>query len=135
MKRKALSQSRNIIRKKDSYRILPVIPDKRYFTISEAADLCGVKPHVLRYWEVEFSQLKPIKRRGNRRYYQQEDLLIARQIRKFLYEDGFTIEGAKSQFLSNPTDVNKSVKTDAEVKKIIADLELILQKLRPQEIS
>src|ERR1700741_1448605 len=74
---------------------LPPIPGKRYFTIGEVSDLCGVKPHVLRYWEQEFPQLKPVKRRGNRRYYQRQDVLIIRQIRSLLYEQGFTIGGAR----------------------------------------
>jgi DNA-binding transcriptional MerR regulator len=76
---------------------LPPIPDKRYFTIGEVSTLCQVKSHVLRYWEQEFPQLKPIKRRGNRRYYQQHDILIARNIRTLLYEQGFTIQGARLQ--------------------------------------
>ncbi|GAB3685722.1 MerR family transcriptional regulator [Salinisphaera aquimarina] len=76
---------------------LPKIPDKRYFTIGEVSELCRVKPHVLRYWEQEFTQLKPVKRRGNRRYYQQHDVLIARDIRMLLYEQGFTIQGARLQ--------------------------------------
>jgi hypothetical protein len=73
---------------------LPAIPGKRYFAIGEVSDLCAVKPHVLRYWEQEFPQLKPVKRRGNRRYYQQEDVLMVRRIRSLLYEQGFTIGGA-----------------------------------------
>jgi DNA-binding transcriptional MerR regulator len=76
---------------------LPDIPRKRYFAIGEVSDLCGVKPHVLRYWEQEFPQLKPVKRRGNRRYYQQEDVQIVRRIRSLLYEQGFTIGGARQQ--------------------------------------
>ncbi|WP_366522373.1 MerR family transcriptional regulator [Flagellatimonas centrodinii] len=76
---------------------LPEIPAKRYFAIGEVAELCEVKPHVLRYWEQEFPQLKPIKRRGNRRYYQQEDVLMVRKIRSLLYEQGFTITGARQQ--------------------------------------
>lgn len=76
---------------------LPVIPGKRYFTIGEVSDLCLVKPHVLRYWEQEFPQLKPVKRRGNRRYYQHEDVLIIRNIRSLLYEQGYTISGARVQ--------------------------------------
>ena len=76
---------------------LPPIPGKRYFTIGEVSDLCGVKPHVLRYWEQEFTQLKPIKRRGNRRYYQHHEVLLIRSIRKLLYEDGFTISGARGK--------------------------------------
>src|SRR5699024_1070047 len=76
---------------------LPEIPDKRYFSIGEVSELCRVKPHVLRYWEQEFPQLKPTKRRGNRRYYQQRDVMIVRDIRTLLYEQGFTIQGARLQ--------------------------------------
>lgn len=76
---------------------LPVIPAKRYFTIGEVGDLCGVKPHVLRYWEQEFSQLRPMKRRGNRRYYQHHEVLMIRRIRELLYEQGFTISGARNK--------------------------------------
>src|SRR5512132_2304166 len=74
---------------------LPAIPPKRYFTIGEVSELCGVKPHVLRYWEQEFTQLKPLKRRGNRRYYQHHEVLLIRRIRELLYEHGFTINGAR----------------------------------------
>ncbi|MDR0779373.1 MAG: MerR family transcriptional regulator [Pseudomonadales bacterium] len=76
---------------------LPEIPAKRYFTIGEVSELCEVKPHVLRYWEQEFSQLRPVKRRGNRRYYQRQDVMLIRQIRALLYEQGFTIGGARQQ--------------------------------------
>ena len=76
---------------------LPVIPAKRYFTIGEVSELCGVKPHVLRYWEQEFTQLKPVKRRGNRRYYQHHEVLLIRRIRELLYEQGFTISGARNK--------------------------------------
>ncbi len=76
---------------------LPSIPAKRYFTIGEVSELCGVKPHVLRYWEQEFTQLKPVKRRGNRRYYQHHEVLLVRRIRSLLYEQGFTISGARNQ--------------------------------------
>ena len=76
---------------------LPPIPAKRYFTIGEVSDLCGVKPHVLRYWEQEFTQLKPVKRRGNRRYYQHHEVLLIRRIRELLYDQGFTISGARNQ--------------------------------------
>ena len=82
---------------------LPSIPSKRYFTIGEVSDLCAVKPHVLRYWEQEFPQLKPAKRRGNRRYYQQHDVQMIRTIRDLLYEQGFTIGGAR-QKLSSPVE-------------------------------
>src|ERR687897_1304150 len=76
---------------------LPAIPGKRYFTIGEVSDLCGVKPHVLRYWEQEFPHLKPVKRRGNRRYYQRQDVITIRQIRGLLYDEGFTIGGARNR--------------------------------------
>lgn len=77
--------------------VLPPIPAKRYFTIGEVSELCGVKPHVLRYWEQEFAQLKPVKRRGNRRYYQHHEVLLIRRIRELLYEQGFTINGARNK--------------------------------------
>ena len=77
--------------------LLPPIPAKRYFTIGEVSELCGVKPHVLRYWEQEFTQLKPVKRRGNRRYYQHHEVLLIRKIRELLYEEGFTISGARNR--------------------------------------
>jgi DNA-binding transcriptional MerR regulator len=76
---------------------LPAIPAKRYFTIGEVSELCGVKPHVLRYWEQEFSQLRPVKRRGNRRYYQHHEVLLVRRIRELLYSQGFTISGARNR--------------------------------------
>ncbi|MBM4189799.1 MAG: MerR family transcriptional regulator [Betaproteobacteria bacterium] len=76
---------------------LPPIPAKRYFTIGEVSELCGVKPHVLRYWEQEFTQLKPVKRRGNRRYYQHHEVMLVRHIRELLYEQGFTINGARNK--------------------------------------
>ncbi|SDL99503.1 DNA-binding transcriptional regulator, MerR family [Oryzisolibacter propanilivorax] len=79
--------------------VLPPLPAKRYFTIGEVAQLCGVKPHVLRYWEQEFTQLRPMKRRGNRRYYQHHEVLMIRRIRELLYEQGFTISGARNQLL------------------------------------
>jgi len=77
--------------------VLPAIPAKRYFTIGEVGELCGVKPHVLRYWEQEFSQLRPMKRRGNRRYYQHHEVLMIRRIRELLYDQGFTISGARNR--------------------------------------
>ena len=84
---------------------LPPIPAKRYFTIGEVSELCGVKPHVLRYWEQEFTQLKPVKRRGNRRYYQHHEVLLIRRIRELLYEEGFTISGARNRLdNSSPHD-------------------------------
>ncbi|MBE7422257.1 MAG: MerR family transcriptional regulator [Zoogloeaceae bacterium] len=80
---------------------LPPIPAKRYFTIGEVSELCGVKPHVLRYWEQEFTQLKPVKRRGNRRYYQHHEVLLVRRIRELLYREGFTISGARNRLEEN----------------------------------
>ena len=87
---------------------LPPIPAKRYFTIGEVSDLCGVKAHVLRYWEQEFTQLKPLKRRGNRRYYQHHEVLLVRRIRELLYEQGYTIHGARNQ-LSHPSGLPAAV--------------------------
>ena len=84
--------------------VLPPIPAKRYFTIGEVSDLCGVKPHVLRYWEQEFTQLKPVKRRGNRRYYQHHEVLLIRRIRELLYAQGFTINGARNK-LNTPSSI------------------------------
>ena len=83
-------------------KVLPSIPAKRYFTIGEVSDLCGVKPYVLRYWEQEFTQLKPMKRRGNRRYYQHHEVLLIRRIRDLLYDQGFTISGARNQLADAP---------------------------------
>ncbi len=85
--------------------VLPPIPAKRYFTIGEVSELCGVKPHVLRYWEQEFTQLKPVKRRGNRRYYQHHEVLLIRRIRELLYEQGFTISGARNKLDARVVDV------------------------------
>lgn len=126
------NQSSRAKRKQAAEQSLPNIPDKRYFTISEVSDLCAVKPYVLRYWEQEFPQLKPVKRRGNRRYYQQQDVLLVRQIKKLLYEEGFTIEGARTKLGSADTVISQSVKTDAMVKKIIVDLETVLQNLQTE---
>jgi DNA-binding transcriptional MerR regulator len=88
--------------------VLPSIPAKRYFTIGEMSELCGVKPHVLRYWEQEFTQLKPVKRRGNRRYYQHHEVLLIRRIRELLYEQGFTISGARNKLDSRISDAPPS---------------------------
>ena len=85
--------------------VLPAIPAKRYFTIGEVSELCGVKPHVLRYWEQEFTQLKPVKRRGNRRYYQHHEVLLIRRIRELLYEQGFTISGARNKLDSRGAEL------------------------------
>ncbi len=108
---------------------LPPIPGKRYFTIGEVSDLCGVKPHVLRYWEQEFPQLKPVKRRGNRRYYQRQDVLIIRQIRSLLYEDGFTIGGAR-QKLTGTEARHDTSQSQQIIKQVRVELEDILQLLR-----
>ncbi len=89
---------------------LPPIPAKRYFTIGEVSELCGVKPHVLRYWEQEFTQLKPVKRRGNRRYYQHHEVLLIRKIRELLYEQGFTISGARNR-LDGAQEISEPVTT------------------------
>ena len=90
---------------------LPPIPAKRYFTIGEVSDLCGVKPHVLRYWEQEFTQLKPVKRRGNRRYYQHHEVLLVRRIRQLLYEEGFTISGARNRLDEGVASSNPAAPT------------------------
>lgn len=117
---------RNFLREKE----LPAIPDKRYFSISEASHLCGVKAYVLRYWEQEFSQLKPVKHRGNRRYYQQQDITLIRQIRTLLYDEGFTIEGARTKLSTMPSTISQPIKMHTTVNKIIAELETVLQNLR-----
>jgi DNA-binding transcriptional MerR regulator len=116
---------------------LPVIPGKRYFTIGEVSELCAVKPHVLRYWEQEFPQLKPVKRRGNRRYYQRQDVIMIRQIRGLLYEQGFTIGGARlrltdeiSREKSTVDDLVHSVQDDQLIKQMISELEAVLMLLK-----
>jgi DNA-binding transcriptional MerR regulator len=108
---------------------LPVIPGKRYFTIGEVSELCGVKPHVLRYWEQEFPQLKPVKRRGNRRYYQRQDVIVIRQIRSLLYEQGFTIGGARLKLGGEEarSDVSQSQQVARQIR---TELEEILRILR-----
>ena len=93
---------------------LPPIPSKRYFTIGEVSDLCAVKPHVLRYWEQEFTQLKPAKRRGNRRYYQHHEVMLVRRIRELLYEQGFTISGARNRLISMAPEPEKIDSPDGE---------------------
>ncbi|MDY6941882.1 MAG: MerR family transcriptional regulator [Pseudomonadota bacterium] len=108
---------------------LPPIPSKRYFTIGEVSELCGVKPHVLRYWEQEFPELRPVKRRGNRRYYQRNDVLMIRQIRSLLYEQGFTITGARQQLTSG--DAKKDVTQSQQVvHQVRVELEEILNLLK-----
>lgn len=109
---------------------LPAIPSKRYFTIGEVSDLCAVKPHVLRYWEQEFSQLKPIKRRGNRRYYQRQDVILIRQIRSLLYEHGFTIGGAK-QRLQGESSQQERHSNQQMIRELRAELEAVLEILQP----
>jgi len=105
---------------------LPPIPAKRYFTIGEVSELCGVKPHILRYWEQEFAQLKPVKRRGNRRYYQHHEVLLVRRIRDLLYEQGFTIAGARNRLGEGnevPHDQEAAVRlSGAELQALRADL-------------
>lgn len=114
---------------------LPVIPGKRYFTIGEVSELCGVKPHVLRYWEQEFPQLKPVKRRGNRRYYQHQDVLLIRQIRSLLYDQGYTIGGAR-QRMSGEDEANaaseaagSNTEYKAMLREMITELEDVLKLL------
>lgn len=108
---------------------LPAIPAKRYFTIGEVSELCAVKPHVLRYWEQEFPHLKPVKRRGNRRYYQRHDVIMIRQIRSLLYEQGFTITGARQRLEgdSAKSDVSRSHQI---IRQIRGELEEVLQILK-----
>ena len=103
--------------------ILPSIPAKRYFTIGEVAELCGVKPHVLRYWEQEFTQLRPMKRRGNRRYYQHHEVLMIRRIRDLLYDQGFTISGARNrlQELALPARNDAADGVDGELPSMLVD--------------
>lgn len=108
---------------------LPAIPGKKYFTIGEVSDLCGVKPHVLRYWEQEFPQLKPVKRRGNRRYYQRHDVIVIRQIRSLLYDQGFTITGARQQ-LSGDSAKQDTAQSQQIIKQLRAELEEVLQLLK-----
>ncbi len=108
---------------------LPTIPGKRYFTIGEVSELCAVKPHVLRYWEQEFPTLKPVKRRGNRRYYQRKDVLLIRQIRSLLYEHGYTIGGAR-QKLSGSESKDDQFQTHQLAKQIRTELEDLLLLLK-----
>ncbi|NQY26796.1 MAG: MerR family transcriptional regulator [Piscirickettsiaceae bacterium] len=103
---------------------LPVIPGKRYFTIGEVSELCGVKPHVLRYWEQEFTQLKPVKRRGNRRYYQRHDVVLIREIRSLLYEQGFTIGGARQRLDNGEQPESKNNKKQI-INELLSELEEI----------
>ena len=112
---------------------LPPIPAKRYFTIGEVSDLCGIKPHVLRYWEQEFTQLKPVKRRGNRRYYQHHEVLLIRRIRELLYEQGFTISGARNKLDSRLADAAESAappQPEVDVSLLRTELTNILHLLQ-----
>ena len=115
---------------------LPEIPGKRYFTIGEVSELCAVKPHVLRYWEQEFPQLTPVKRRGNRRYYQHQDVLLIRNIRGLLYDQGFTIGGARLQMTSHEDNSSEEVSAASELQnervlvEMIAELEELLLVLK-----
>jgi DNA-binding transcriptional MerR regulator len=117
----------------NSKETLPPIPAKRYFTIGEVSELCGVKPHVLRYWEQEFTQLRPVKRRGNRRYYQHHEVLLVRRIRELLYQEGFTISGARNRLeespakSSEPREVSSSTLTPLSLR---AELASIIEFLR-----
>ena len=108
---------------------LPAIPGKRYFTIGEVSELCGVKPLVLRYWEQEFTQLRPMKRRGNRRYYQRQDVLIIRQIRSLLYDEGFTIGGAR-QKLTGEEARSDLTQSQQIIRQLRLELEEVLRLLR-----
>ena len=112
---------------------LPPIPAKRYFTIGEVSELCGVKPHVLRYWEQEFNQLKPVKRRGNRRYYQHHEVLLVRRIRELLYSQGFTISGARNR-LDESGSVESLVVSKQDVVKpsgaLRSEFQSIIEMLR-----
>ena len=107
---------------------LPPIPAKRYFTIGEVSELCGVKPHVLRYWEQEFTQLKPVKRRGNRRYYQHHEVLLIRRIRDLLYEQGFTISGARNRLDEGVSASGRALAARSEPDKV--DLTAIRTELK-----
>lgn len=112
-----------------SNRELPPIPAKRYFTIGEVSELCDVKPHVLRYWETEFPSLKPVKRRGNRRYYQRHDVLMIRQIRGLLYEQGYTIGGARQRLEGEAGRAESSMSAQI-VRQVRMELEEVLQLLK-----
>jgi DNA-binding transcriptional MerR regulator len=108
---------------------LPAIPGKRYFTIGEVSELCGVKPHVLRYWEQEFSQLAPVKRRGNRRYYQRHDVIMIRQIRGLLYDQGYTIIGARQQLSGESAHVDHT-ESQQIIKQLRTELEDFLKLMK-----
>ena len=109
--------------------VLPAIPAKRYFTIGEVAELCGVKPHVLRYWEQEFTQLKPVKRRGNRRYYQHHEVLLIRRIRELLYEQGFTISGARNRLDGRGHEMADAHEAELPLAAPTVDVEMLRAEL------
>jgi DNA-binding transcriptional MerR regulator len=109
---------------------LPTIPAKRYFTIGEVSELCGVKPHVLRYWEQEFTQLKPVKRRGNRRYYQHHEVLLIRRIRQLLYDEGFTISGARHRLDQVVEQASKNNSKSGDTASLRKEIESVLEALR-----
>jgi len=112
---------------------LPPIPAKRYFTIGEVSELCGVKPHVLRYWEQEFTQLRPVKRRGNRRYYQHHEVLLVRRIRQLLYEEGFTISGARhrlDQASASPDETVPAATPKVDISALREEIKAVLELLR-----
>ena len=112
---------------------LPPIPGKRYFTIGEVSELCNVKSHVLRYWEQEFPNLKPVKRRGNRRYYQRGDVIVVRQIRGLLYDQGYTIDGARRKILGkNSSQGSKKIMREA-IRDAIVELESIAKLIEPKD--
>jgi len=113
---------------------LPSIPAKRYFTIGEVSDLCGVKPYVLRYWEQEFTQLKPMKRRGNRRYYQHHEVLLIRRIRDLLYEQGFTISGARNRLTESGTARNQATTHDDGADDAL-DLDDVIEALEAEGLE
>lgn len=118
---------------KEAYRTteaLPPIPAKRYFTIGEVSELCGVKPHVLRYWEQEFTQLKPVKRRGNRRYYQHHEVLLVRKIRELLYSQGFTIHGARNRLEETLSSTHGKHSTELTPSEIRVELFKIIEILK-----
>ena len=108
---------------------LPPIPAKRYFTIGEVSELCAVKPHVLRYWEQEFTQLKPVKRRGNRRYYQHHEVLLIRRIRDLLYDQGFTISGARNKLGDAVIRTHEDQEESAKLRGVIAELRMEIAEL------
>ncbi|MBC7944637.1 MAG: MerR family transcriptional regulator [Burkholderiales bacterium] len=113
--------------------VLPPIPEKRYFTIGEVGELCGVKPHVLRYWEQEFAQLKPVKRRGNRRYYQHHEVLLIRRIRGLLYEQGFTINGARHRLDESESKAAKNAASkNLGIHEIRAQIQSVIDLLHQE---